>query len=155
MFLYAYSIKTINYCSNVITAWRRKLNHNNFDTSFVKIDQVLIILWRLKGKKYPFPLLQYIVLTLLIGSTLWWMIWTTDHLMCWFSYVTNSFDFPVYGNEQMVIVTLYLHTSITQFWSILSRIHILASSIPIRQHRWFTVNFTILKDKELFFIWHL
>ena len=56
--LYAYSIKTINYCSNVITAWRRKLNHNNFDTSFVKIDQVLIILWRFKGEKYPFPLLQ-------------------------------------------------------------------------------------------------
>ena len=43
--------------------WRRKLNHNNFDTSFVTIYQVLIILWRLKGEKYPFPLLQYIVLT--------------------------------------------------------------------------------------------
>ena len=55
---YAYSIKTINRCSNVKTAWRRKLNHNNFDTSFVKIDQVLIILWRLKGEKYPIPLLQ-------------------------------------------------------------------------------------------------
>ena len=40
------------------TAWRRKLNHNNFDTSFVKIDQVLIIIWHLKGEKYPFPLLQ-------------------------------------------------------------------------------------------------
>ena len=36
------------------TACRRKLNHNNFDTSFVKIDQVLIILWHLKGEKYPF-----------------------------------------------------------------------------------------------------
>ena len=31
---------------------------NNFDTSFVKIDQVLIILWCLKGEKHPFPLLQ-------------------------------------------------------------------------------------------------
>ena len=35
-----------------------KLNHNKFDTLFVKIDQVLIILWRLKGEKYPIPLLQ-------------------------------------------------------------------------------------------------
>ena len=29
-----------------------------FDTSFVKIDQVLIILRHVKGEKYPFPLLQ-------------------------------------------------------------------------------------------------
>ena len=36
------------------TAWRRKLNHTNFDTSFVKFDQVLIILWQFKGEKYPF-----------------------------------------------------------------------------------------------------
>ena len=69
-----------------------------------------------------------------------------------------SFDFPMYKNEQMVIVTLHLHTSITQFGSILSWICILASSIPIGQHRWFTVhftNFTKLKEQELFFIWHL
>ena len=93
MFLYAYSIKTIHHCSNVKTAWRRKFNRNNFDTSFVKIDQVLIILWRLKGEKYPFPLLQQIVLTILIGSILWWIIWTTCHLMCWFSYVIQFFWF--------------------------------------------------------------
>ena len=61
----------------------------------------------------------------------------------------------MYGNEQMVIITLHLHTSIAQFGSILSWIRILASSIPIRQHRWFNVNFTILKEQELFFIWHL
>ena len=89
-----YSIKTVNHCSNVKTAWRRRLNHNNFDTSFVKIDQVLIILWGLKGEKYPFPLLQYIVLTIPIGSILWWMIWTTYHLMSWFSYVIQFFWFP-------------------------------------------------------------
>ena len=35
------------------TAGRKNLSHNNFDTSFVKIDQVLIILWRLKGEKVP------------------------------------------------------------------------------------------------------
>ena len=88
--------------------------------------------------------------------------WTTDHLMCWFSYVIHFFfffffffDFPMYGNEQMVIVTLHLHTSIAQFGSILSWIRILASSIPIRQHRWFRVNFTILKEQELFFSLHL
>ena len=61
----------------------------------------------------------------------------------------------MYGNEQMVIVTHHLHTSIAQFGSILSWICILASSIPIRQHRWSTVNFTMLKEQELFFIWHL
>ena len=40
--------------------WKQheELNHNKFDTSFVKIDRVLIILWRLKGEKYPIPLLQ-------------------------------------------------------------------------------------------------
>ena len=57
----------------------------------------------------------------------------------------------MYGNEQMVIVTLHLHTSIAQFGSILSWICILASSMPIRQHRWFTVNFTMLKEQEPFF----
>ena len=36
-----------------------------------------------------------------------------------------------------------------------SWISLLASSIPIRQHPWFTVNFTMLKEQELFFIWHL
>ena len=39
---------------------KKELNHNNFDTSFVKIDQVLVILWRLKGEKYPIPLLLHI-----------------------------------------------------------------------------------------------
>ena len=43
--------------------------------------------------------------------------------------LSNSFDFPMYGNEQMVIVTLHLHTSIAQFGSILSWIRILTSSI--------------------------
>ena len=56
----------------------------------------------------------------------------------------------MYGNEQMVILTLHLHTSIAQFGSILSWIYILASSMPIRQHLWFTVNFTMLKEQELF-----
>ena len=60
----------------------------------------------------------------------------------------------MYGNEQMVIFTLHLHISIAQFRSILSWIYILASSMPIRQHRWFTVNFSMLKAQELFFIWH-
>ena len=41
------------------------------------------------------------------------------------------------------------------FGSILSWIRILASNIPIRQHHWFTVNFTILEEQEVFFIWHL
>ena len=67
----------------------------------------------------------------------------------------NSFDFPMYGNEEMAIVTLHLHTSIAQFGSILSGIRILESSIPIIKHRLFTVNFTMLKEQELFFIWHL
>ena len=49
----------------------------------------------------------------------------------------------------------HLHTSIAQFGLVLSSIRILASSIPTRQHRWFTVNFTILKEQEHFFIWHL
>ena len=61
----------------------------------------------------------------------------------------------MYGNEEMVIVTLHLQTLIAQLGSILSWICILASSIPIRKHRWFTVNFTMLKEQELFFIWHL
>ena len=86
---------------------------------------------------------------------IWWMIWTTYHLMCWFSYVIQFFWFPNVWNEQMVIVTLHLHTLIAQFDSILWWIRILASSIPIRQHHWFTVNFTVLKEQELFFIWHL
>ena len=37
---------------------KKEIKSQQFDTSFVKIDQVLIILWRLKGEKYPFPLLQ-------------------------------------------------------------------------------------------------
>ena len=48
-----------------------------------------------------------------------------------------------------------IHTSIAQFGSILSCICILASSLPIRQRRWFIINFTMLKERELFFIWHL
>ena len=40
--------------------------------------------------------------------------------------------FPMYGNEQMVIITLHLLTSIAQFESILSSIRIIALSIPIR-----------------------
>ena len=37
---------------------KKEIKLRYFDTSFVKIDQVLIIPWRLKGEKYPFPLLQ-------------------------------------------------------------------------------------------------
>ena len=80
---------------------------------------------------------------------------TLINLVCWFSYVYNSFHFPMYGNEEMAIVTLHLHASIAQFGSILSGIRILASSIPIIKHHWFTVNFTMLKEQDLFFIWHL
>ena len=49
-----YSIKTINHCSNVKRAARKKLNHSSFETSFIIIDQGLIILWHLKGARYPF-----------------------------------------------------------------------------------------------------
>ena len=34
----------------------------------------------------------------------------------------NSFDFPMYANEQMAIVTLRLHTLFTQFGLIFSLI---------------------------------
>ena len=71
------------------------------------------------------------------------------------SYVIQFFDFPMYGNEQMVIFTVHLHTSVAQFGSILSCICILASSMPIRQQRWIIINFTMLKEREHFFIWHL
>ena len=44
----------------IVQMWKQheEGNNNNFDTTFVKIDQVLIILWRLKGEKYSFQLLQ-------------------------------------------------------------------------------------------------
>ena len=155
MFLYADSIKTINYCSNVITAWRRKLNHNNVDTSFVKLDQVLIILWHLKSEKYPFPLLQYIVLTILIGSILWWMIWTTYHLMCWSSYVIQFFWFPnVWKWTDGHRYTSFTYLNRPIWIDIIMNPHSYIKH-TIRQQRWFTVNFTILKEQELFFIWHI
>ena len=134
------------------TAWRRTLYHNNFDTSVVKIDQVLLILWRLNDesthfhcctKSYcPYWLARY------YGGWFESLITSCDDFLT----LSNSFDFPMYGNEQMVIVTLHLHTLITQFGSILSWIRILASRIPIRQHRWFTENFTMLIDRATTFL---
>ena len=47
----------------------------------------------------------------------------------------------------MVIFTLHLHTSIAQFGS---WICILASSMPIRQHHWFTVISPCWKSKNFF-----
>ena len=37
---------------------KKGIKSQYFDTSFVQIDQVLIIIWRLKGEKNPIPLLQ-------------------------------------------------------------------------------------------------
>ena len=139
------------------TAWWRKFDHNNLDTSFFKIDQVLIILWRLKGEKYPFPLLQQIVLTILIVSILRWMIWTTYQIMCWSSYVIQFFRFSnvwkwadgyrytsfTYLNRPIWIdITMNPHSCIKQIRQ-------------IRRHRRFTVNFTMWKKQEVFFFWHL
>ena len=53
--------------------YRGKFNNDNFDTLFVTIDKILTILWHLRDAKYPFQLLQQIVLrtlTKLIGFTM-------------------------------------------------------------------------------------
>ena len=69
------------------------LNHNNFDTSFVKIDQVLIILCRPKGENTHFH----------YCSKSYWPYWLTRHYVgwfkplitsCWFSYAVQFFWFP-------------------------------------------------------------
>ena len=46
--------------SIIVKIWKKHKGENleNFDTPFVTTDQVLIILWHLKGSKYTFPLLQ-------------------------------------------------------------------------------------------------
>ena len=89
---------------------------------------------------------------------IWWMIWTTCHLirphvpsfLVW----SNSFDLPTYRNEQVVIVTFHLHTlySFDKFGLISTLIHIPVST---RHHRSCIVQFTMLKEQELVFIWGL
>ena len=132
----------------MITAWRRKLNHNNFDTSFVKIDQVLIVLWRLKGKKVPIS----IVAVNRIDLTDWLDIMVDDlnhwspHVLIFLRNLILLFSQCMEMNRWL---SLHFFTySIAQFWSILSWIRILASSIPIRQHRWFTVISLYWKSKN-------
>ena len=121
-----------------------------------KLIKYWLILWRPQRWKVPIS----IVAVNRIDHTDWLDIMVDDskHLS---PRVLISLHNPILlisqcmDNEQMVIVALHFHTSIAQFGSILSWIRILASSIPIRKHRWFTVTFTMLKEQELFFIWHL
>ena len=103
----------------------------------------------LKVQSIHFHCCSKSLLTLLIGWILWRMVSTLITSCAGFSYVIHIFkNFPMYGNEQMTIVTINLHTSFAQYGSILSLIRIPASSIPKRNHRSFTVNFTMLKENN-------
>ena len=105
--------------------------------------------------KVPISNMQYIVLTILIGSILWWMIWATYHLMCWSSYVIQFFWFPnVWKWTDGHRYTSFTYLNRPIWIDIIMNPH---SNIKhtIRQQRWFTVNFTISKEQELFFIWHI
>ena len=64
-----------------------------------------------------------------------------------FSYVIQFFWFPNLWKWMVGIVTLYLHISFAKCRWILSLIRTSALSIPIRHHRLFTVNFTMLKKQ--------
>ena len=100
-------------------------------------------------------MLQLIVLTILIGSMLWRMIWTTIISCADFSYSIHFFKFPNKWKWTGGIVSLCYIPHSHNFESILSLICIPTSSIPIRYQGSFTDNFRLLKEQEFFFIWGL
>ena len=94
-------------------------------------------------------------MTILIDSILWWVTWTiSPHVLISLRNPILLISQCMEMNRWLSLHFIYIPRSpnLDQYYQ---WIRILASSIPIKHHRWFTVNFTMLKEQELVFIWHL